>query len=94
MLNPSRQTQTNVKPDYIFILHSYHHLYAVHNDSPAPFPHKRVGRPGHPGIRHTFNVKPEYVIILPFSFRAAVSRIAFCFIEDAANHIGKRLNTR
>ena len=38
--------------------------------------------------------KPESVIRLPFLFRAAVSRIVFCFIEDIARYIGKKQDTR
>ena len=38
--------------------------------------------------------KPESVIILPFLFRAAVSRIISCFIEDVAGYTGKKQDTR
>lgn len=94
MLNWRNQTWTNVKSNNIFIFRSYHHLYAVHNDSPAPFRHKPIAISRHTCTRNTFHAKPESVIRLPFLSRTAVSRIAFCFIEDAADHTGKRLNTR
>ena len=38
--------------------------------------------------------KPESVIRLPFLFRAAVSQIVSCFIEDVAGYIEKKQDTR
>ena len=37
--------------------------------------------------------KPESIIILPFLFRAAVSQIVSCFIEDVAGYTGKKQDT-
>ena len=37
---------------------------------------------------------PESVIRLPFLFRAAVSQIVPCFIEDVAGYIKKKQDTR
>ena len=38
--------------------------------------------------------KPESIIRLPFLFRAAVSQIVPCFIEDVAVYIKKKQDTR
>lgn len=43
---------------------------------------------------HEYTVNPGPVIRLPFLFRAAVSRILFCFIDDVAGYIGKNLSAR
>ena len=40
------------------------------------------------------SLKPESVIRLPFLFRAAVSQIVPCFIEDVAGCIKKKQDTR
>lgn len=37
--------------------------------------------------------KPEQVIRLPFSFRAAVIRIVFGFTEDVDDYTGKKQET-
>ena len=39
-------------------------------------------------------IKPKQVIRLPFLFRAAVSRIVSCFIEDVTGYTGEKLKTR
>jgi len=38
--------------------------------------------------------KPESIIRLPFLFRAAVSQIVSCFIEDVAGYTGNKQDTR
>ena len=38
--------------------------------------------------------KPEQVIRLPFSFRAAVIRIVFGFTEDVEGYTVKKMETR
>ena len=42
----------------------------------------------------TERLYPESVIRLPFLFRAAVSQIVSCFIEDVAGYIEKKQDTR
>jgi hypothetical protein len=56
-------------------------------------PYKKNGR-HHRGDGRNTMFKPESAIILPFLFRAAVSRLAFSFIEDVAGYIGKKPDTR
>ena len=43
---------------------------------------------------HEYTVTPGSVIRLPSLFRAAVSRILFCFIEDVEGYTGENLSAR
>ena len=43
---------------------------------------------------HEYTVTPGSVIRLPSLFRAAASRILFCFIEDVAGYTGENLSAR
>lgn len=43
---------------------------------------------------HEYTVTPGSVIRLPPLFRAAVSRILFCFIEDVEGYTGENLSAR
>lgn len=43
---------------------------------------------------HEYTVTPGPVIRLPSLFRAAVSRILFCFIDDVAGYTGENLSAR
>ena len=43
---------------------------------------------------HEYTVNPGPVIRLPFLFRAAVSLILFCFIDDVEGYTGENLSER